>query len=105
MQKILVILLTLSALTAAPALPSVRLHGTVSEKESGLPLAGADVLVLGTKAGASTDAEGYFEIDAAAPGSYDIAVHCTGYRVQTQKNILLQAGEAAVLHFKLEKER
>ncbi len=104
MQKIILLLLTFTVCSAAAARPSVRLHGTVSEKESGLPLSGADVLILGTKAGASTDDEGYFEIETAAPGTYDIVVHCTGYRVQTQKNILLRPGKSALLHFKLEKE-
>lgn len=100
MRRIFFILFMLSAGSFAA---TVSVRGTVSEKESGNPLAGADVILLGTKYGTSTDAGGYFEI-AVAPGYYDIAVRCTGYRSETRKNILLQVGKTPSLHFMLEKE-
>ena len=104
MHKIIFIFLTLFAWTTLQALPFTKIYGTVNVKESGLPLAGADVFLMGTKNGVSTDANGYFEIKVPAAGKYDIAVHCTGYRIQTKKNILLMAEKAAVLHFEMEKE-
>lgn len=103
MKKIHALLLTLFFCVSVHALPVGKLRGTVLDKESGLPLAYADVLVLGTKAGASTDAEGFYEI-TVAPGRYNIAARCTGYRTETRKNILLPADRMTRLHFKLKKE-
>ncbi|OYV03568.1 hypothetical protein CGW93_00625, partial [candidate division bacterium WOR-3 4484_18] len=49
-----------------------KIAGYVRDAETGTPLAGANVLVLGTPFGASTDEKGYFVIINMPPGKYDV---------------------------------
>lgn len=50
------------------------LEGTVKEKQSGLPLVGANVLIIGTEQGAATDADGFFQVPNVRAGAYQVRV-------------------------------
>jgi len=56
--------------------------GTVTNKDSGEPLVGANVYLQGTAMGAATDAEGMFRIEAE-DGTYNLVCDYVGFAKQT----------------------
>ena len=78
-----------------------RIVGRVTEAETGKPIEGANVLVLGTMLGAATDAEGKFIIPYVSPDNYTIMVSAIGYKKE-EKTVRVQAGETVDIQFVLE---
>ena len=79
----------LAALLAiVPAVPGpatsrealATIEGTVRDGETGRGIAHANVVLLGTLAGAATDGAGNFRITRVVPGRYDLSVSVIGYR-------------------------
>ena len=89
MQKINC-LLTCLFLFIVPSLwaQHVSFSGTVSEKNTGEPLIGANVYFSGTTLGTVTDKNGKFIIRNVKPGNYDVIVSCIGYH-RLKKEIAL----------------
>ncbi|MFC1492333.1 carboxypeptidase-like regulatory domain-containing protein [candidate division KSB1 bacterium] len=56
------------------------IKGTVVEKATGMPLSGANVVVIGTSLGSATDENGEFHINGLSPGVYSLAVSYSGYK-------------------------
>ena len=73
---------------------SAAIIGTVTDSETGEPLAGANVLVHGTAIGSATDAEGDFEI-SVFPGMHLLHVSFIGYAAQ-ESVVTLTAGETHI---------
>lgn len=69
------------------------LTGVVLEEETGEPLAGATVVVVGTATGSATDAEGRFVLPRLAPGTYTLEAAMLGFD-PVQRTITLEAGAA-----------
>ncbi len=57
-----------------------EIRGVVKDKGTREPLIGANVLVVGTNRGASTNSEGAYLIKDLAPGSYKLEVRYVGYQ-------------------------
>ena len=49
-----------------------KLAGRVTSKETGEPLIGANVMILGTTLGAATDIDGNFYVLQISPGTYSL---------------------------------
>lgn len=58
------------------------LTGQVSDKKSGLPIGGANVVLMETSRGTATDQSGHFRIADLLEGSYMLAVSYIGYHVE-----------------------
>ena len=56
--------------------------GKVIDAETGQPLVGANILVVGTAVGSATDAEGDFEILNLTPGTHTLRISFVGYAAQ-----------------------
>ena len=56
-----------------------KISGTVSEKETGSPLIGVNILLEGTTMGAATDIDGNYFILNIPPGSYNLRFQILGY--------------------------
>ncbi len=69
--------------------------GKVIDSETGQPLTGASVLVVGTGTGGATDVEGDFEILNLTPGAYTLRISFVGYAAQ-ESVIELAEGEQHV---------
>ncbi len=99
------ILLALSAsigqVTGTKQTVTGSIVGRVTESATGNPIAGANVLVLGTMLGAATDGEGRFIIPYITPGSYTIMVSAIGYKKE-EKDIRVLRGREVDLAFVLE---
>ncbi len=57
----------------------VKIRGKVIDFETGEPIPNANVIVVGTMLGASTDVKGEFELEVK-PGVYDVEVRVIGYQ-------------------------
>ena len=67
-----------------------KISGRITDKVSGEPLIGANVLLQGTSTGAATDIEGYYHIINVSPGYYDLKINMIGYAEKTVTNIRVE---------------
>lgn len=74
--------------------------GYITDKETGLPVAGM-VKVIGTAITAMSDANGYFFIGGIAPGDRKLTVISTYYDLPGQKQVKVEAGKIKLVNFSL----
>jgi len=75
-------------ITYSSAFAQTPIKGTVADKETGFPLAGASVFVTDTSSGTTTDVNGAFEITVPS-GNTQLHVTLLGY---TNKTVILKDG-------------
>ncbi|MBO6574313.1 MAG: TonB-dependent receptor [Rhodothermales bacterium] len=78
-MRALLILLALVLATADQAFSQQRISGRVVAADTGKPLPGAQVFVVGTSQGTVTDFDGRFELTAADDAGVRIRVHYVGF--------------------------
>ncbi|MFV2007326.1 MAG: carboxypeptidase-like regulatory domain-containing protein, partial [Longimicrobiales bacterium] len=74
--------------------------GLVTDSETQLPLAGAQVVVTGTNRGTLTNQAGRYIVPNVAAGTYQVRVVILGFSQQIQ-TVTVSAGQAAVANFNL----
>lgn len=57
-----------------------KIAGKITDKSTGEPLIGANVIIIGTSLGSSTDALGQYTILDVPPGIYSVQISYIGYR-------------------------
>lgn len=77
-----------------------KLNGVVADA-SGAPLPGANVVIQGTRRGATTDAEGYFLILSVEPGRYKLEASMVGYTAATKQDVVVRADFTTTVDFNL----
>ncbi len=75
--------------------------GTVTDSTTGQPLPGVNVVIQGTQQGASTGAEGTYEIPGLDPGTYTLQASFVGFTPKTIEGIEVGADEVATADFEL----
>jgi outer membrane receptor for ferrienterochelin and colicins len=80
----------------------VQFKGKVVDSITKSPLPGANLQILGTLYGASTDVDGNFQIPRLPPGNYAIQVSMIGYRNQVQKDVFVGNNQSAEITFELQ---
>ena len=60
-----------------------KLAGRMTDRQSGEPIVGANVILKGTSLGASTDIDGYYFIINIPPENYEVVVSCIGFARMT----------------------
>jgi TonB-linked SusC/RagA family outer membrane protein len=80
-----------------------EIRGTVRDRATGEALIGANVLIMGTTRGTSTNSEGAFILRGLAPGSYTIQVQFVGY-VRAQQTVVVAAGRTVETNFNLQQD-
>ena len=60
-----------------------KITGTVTDKETGNPLPGANVIIAETVIGTSVDENGYFIILNVPAGTYSVSAEIIGYSTMT----------------------
>lgn len=98
-RLVLVALVPLLAASAAAAQQGT-VTGTITDQESGQPLASAQVVVVGTNIGTITGSEGTYTLRGVPAGTVSIRALSIGYAEQTQQ-VTLQAGGSATANFEL----
>ncbi len=82
--------------------PMGAVVGRVTDKKTGISLAGATVVVDGTSHSATTGNDGRYRIAAVAPGTYTLRARYIGYAPGTA-SITVSADQEATADFTLEK--
>ncbi len=78
-----------------------KVAGTVTDRATGAPLAGAQVTVAGTRLGAVTDAAGGFALAGVPVGTVTVRARTIGYGLGEQ-TVSVAPGEATTADFKLQ---
>ncbi|MFQ5627117.1 MAG: TonB-dependent receptor domain-containing protein [bacterium] len=81
-----------------------KFAGRVTEKGTGEPLPGVNVIVVGTTRGAATDLNGEFVILNVRPGNYSLKASFIGYGVVTVQNLRISTGNTTRQDFVLSPE-
>jgi hypothetical protein len=92
----------LYALSAAAQTGS--LYGKVHDSRTGEELVGANVLLVGTSLGASTDIDGKFTVRNVPPGTYSVRFSYVGYTAQVVSGVEVKAGDNLKLDLNLTSE-
>ncbi|HUU26578.1 MAG TPA: TonB-dependent receptor [archaeon] len=74
-----------------------KIEGTIRDKDTGQPLASAQVVVKGTRLGNVSNADGYYFILNVPPGLRDITFTYTGYQKTTVARQLILAGQTTTV--------
>ncbi|PAU95131.1 TonB-dependent receptor [Aliifodinibius salipaludis] len=77
------------------ALSQHAITGTVTEADTDEPLAGANIVVVGTTTGASADVNGNYEIDDLENGTYTVRVTMVGFSAQ-RKEVTIDGSDVEV---------
>lgn len=77
------------------------LEGRVTDQRTEEPIAQAIVLLLHTRQGAVTDAEGLYKIHNIRAGSHDVQVSMIGYRMTTSRDIAVLPDRRSELNVQL----
>jgi hypothetical protein len=97
--KILLLILFACSFTFAQ---SGRISGKVTDQQTGEPLIGANIIVMGTSLGAASDVNGEYLITNLSPGQYSVKASYIGYRDLTINNVLVTSGLTTRLNFELQ---
>ena len=96
-----VVALLLLALSALSAQTAGKVSGVVKDQDTGEPIVGANVVVVGTTMGAATDTDGSFFIINVPPGKYEIDASILGYQKVRQQDVIVNSGKTTTLNFPL----
>jgi len=81
-----------------------KIAGTVTDKETGEALPGANVMVKDTNLGAAADINGQFTILHVPPGVYNVQVSVIGYEKITVSDVQVRIDQTARVAFSLTME-
>jgi hypothetical protein len=80
-----------------------KIAGTVTDKQSGEPLVGVNIVIEGTTLGSATDADGYYAILNVPVGSHSVRISYIGYRDYVEQGIQVNLDLTATVNFQLER--
>ncbi|MBM3329634.1 MAG: TonB-dependent receptor [Calditrichaeota bacterium] len=90
------------------AIGTGRLHaatgsikGTITDSETGFPMAGASITIPGTPWGAEADFDGNYVLIGITPGTYTLEASFTGYHNLTLTNVLVESDLTTTLDITL----
>lgn len=81
-----------------------KISGTVTDAETGDPLAGTNVFIVGTTIGAATDVEGFFTILNVPPGIWEVTASMVGYLEVTMQQVRVITDQTSQIEFQLKTE-
>lgn len=79
-----------------------RISGTVTDAESGDPLTGVNVRVVGTNQGAATGPQGDYTISNVEVGTYELRASFVGYEDAVKSGIEVNEGSTTQVNFTLQ---
>jgi hypothetical protein len=98
LYKILIILMFAVSFVHAQ---NGRISGTVTDKQTGEPLVGANIIIVGTSFGAATNVNGEYIINNVPAGNYSVKASYIGYQDVTVSNLIVNSGLTTRLNFEL----
>ena len=100
----LLCMLSLFAVSQAFAGTTGKVAGVIKDAQTGEVLPGANVVVIGTRLGATTDIDGAYFILNVPPGIMDVQASMVGYAKVTQTGVRVKIDQTAKLNFELREE-
>ncbi len=99
--SIVFILILFKSISFAQTTQTIR--GVVTDKQSEIPIPGANIIIEGTSPilGTVTDVDGNYVIENVPIGKHNIIASFMGYETNTQSSILIGAGKQVELNFSL----
>ena len=83
---------------------SGKITGTIVDKETGEPLAGANIVIQKTMLGAAVDLQGQFTILDVPPDVYTVQISFIGYRTIIMNDVRVQVDQTTRLNVEMEPE-
>ncbi len=80
---------------------SGKVQGRVTDAASGQPLAGAQIVIPGTRLGNISNAEGFYFINNVPAGVHDLSAQFIGYQAVTVREQRVLAGQTITIDFKM----
>ncbi|MBS3944362.1 MAG: TonB-dependent receptor [Melioribacter sp.] len=77
------------------------ISGRVMDASNNEVLIGANIIVVGTNTGTSSDLDGYYAIKGLEPGTYSIKFSFVSYQATTVQNVKVEAGKDTKLNIQL----
>ncbi|MHB1687030.1 MAG: TonB-dependent receptor [Ignavibacteriaceae bacterium] len=100
-RKITVVFFLLFMPTLLFASTTGKIKGKVTDLQTGEPLIGANVIVVGTSFGAATDVNGDYTVNFLDAAVYTIKATYLGYKTVTISNVRVNSDLTTELNFKL----
>ncbi len=100
MKHILALLFSLIAFAALAQNGIIK--GSVNDALSNEPISFANVLLVGTSLGATTDDNGNYEINGLEPGLYNVKVSFVGYKDNFVYEVQVSNSKPAIINVKME---
>jgi outer membrane receptor for ferrienterochelin and colicin len=102
MKKFLILLFTTCQFIYAGT--TGKLSGSVKDSQSGEPLVGANIIVVGTDYGAATNVDGNFVILNIPPGNYSVKISYIGYEASLVTDVQIIVDQTTLLQAQLNSE-
>ena len=103
-KKLLIGFLCLFLLPLGLMAQTGKIAGKVVDRETGEPLIGANVIIVGTSLGDATDLDGNFVILNVPIGKHVLKASYVGYKDITIKNVLVSSNRTTDVNFRLPSE-
>jgi hypothetical protein len=89
LKRLIVLILMFTIMLSFPILGGTtgKIAGIITDKSTGEPLLGANIIVLGTSLGAATNLDGEYTILEVPPGKYDLQITSVGYKKVIVKDV------------------
>jgi outer membrane receptor protein involved in Fe transport len=100
----LILLFLISSVFAVYAGTTGKIAGIVTEKSTGNPIPGANIIIVGTSLGAASNINGEYTILYVPPGAYDMQVSVIGFRKVIVNNVRVFIDQTARIDVSLEEE-
>ncbi|MBN2365430.1 MAG: TonB-dependent receptor, partial [Calditrichaeota bacterium] len=81
-----------------------KISGRVTDKETGEPLIGVNVLVKETNLGSATDEDGFYFILQVPPGTYDLEFSYIGYHTLTVTGVRVRVDLTQTINVEMESQ-
>lgn len=78
------------------------LTGHISDKSTKQPIIGANILIIGTMGGTTSDADGNFSLKNLTPGNYSLRISYLGYRELIKSDIIVNNVSFQKMNIELE---
>ena len=81
-----------------------RMSGKIVDQQTGEPLIGANIIIMGTSLGAASDINGEYLITSISAGDYSVKASYIGYQDVTISNLRVTSGLTTRQNFELQAE-
>lgn len=78
-----------------------KISGRITDKASGEPLPGVNIVLVGTRQGATADANGDYFILLVRPGVYEVQASLVGYHTVSKTNVVVSVDRTSPVDFGL----